>query len=235
MKNIIIITVLGWTFLHASSLLKEGEYSWFNGGSSAYLKISKKKNNIYSFSGDALYGIGRKYGPNMGEIVFEEVVKNGKLVYKYNEQDKDSDYVFFLEMRKDGSFDVSEKGFPPFGMNVSMSGHFTSENKPSFSCAKVSTFIEHAICDNGSIARLDRNMARSYEELRRALLRKSFTEKQNVSDVFDATLKKEQRMWMKSRDKCEHNKTYVLCLKKSYKTHIKKLDSAFSKVWDYSK
>ena len=227
MKKIILSCILSLTVMFASPTLEEGTYSWFKGGSSASLTFTKEKNGVYAVKGDAYFGMARKYGPNMGNISFSAPLKNGKLVYEGSKEDKKSDYVLTLKVRKDGSFDVIEEGFPPFGHNVTMSGHFTSDDKPSFSCVKASTSVEHAICDNVAIARLDKKMAKAY-----AVVRSQLYVKHNYGKKgFDKDLKQKQRAWMKHRNKCISKKAYVSCLEHSYLKRIEELGKV--NVWSY--
>jgi uncharacterized protein YecT (DUF1311 family) len=211
------------TTLFAKVELKDGNYSWY-GASQAFLTVEKVKENRYHISGDCYYGVGRKYGPNMGDLDFVASLKNGKIVYKDTEY---GDYVFILTVNKDGSFDVNEKGMSPFGHNASFYGHFTSDDLPSFSCSKASTFVEKAICNNVQIARLDKKMARSYAQYKSA-----FFFKKNRESL-EKNLKKEQRKWIKKRNKCEFSKTYKNCLIKSYEGRIKAINKDFGDFWKY--
>jgi len=224
MKKILLMILLISTLLVAKTELKEGDYSWFRGGSQAFLKISKQNNNLYTIKGDCYYGLARKYGPNMGDISFQAPLKNGKIIYKNKEY---GNYIFTLIVNEDGSFDVTEKGAKPFGHNASFFGHFTSDNLPSFSCEKAYTFVEHAICDNLKIAQLDKKMARTYSTYKIVFYfaknRKSLEKK----------LKIEQHKWIKERDKCEYRKTYKMCLENSYKRRIKVLEKALNNFWTY--
>ena len=213
--------------MSAKTELKEGKYSWFSGASQAYLTITKEKDNSYHVDGDCYYGVSRKYGPNMGDIGFSARLKDGKLVYTEKVLDDEEPYVFTLTVNKDGSFEVNEKSFTPFGHNASFSGHFTSDDLPSFPCEEASSFVEHAICDNVNIARLDKKMARSYTTYKSAF----FFEKNRKA--LEAKLKKEQRTWIKSRNACEHKKKYKSCLIGSYEKRIKKLENQFKNFWKY--
>ena len=212
--------------LSAKTELKEGKYSWFRGGAQAYLNIKKEKNNHYHISGDCYYGVSRKYGPNMGDLDFLAPLKNGKIIYKSKE--KYIDYTFILTINKDNSFDVDEKGeTTPFGHNATFYGHFTSDDLPSFSCEKVSSFVEHAICDTVKVARLDKKMARSYAQYKSAF----FFEKEQAS--LEKKLRKEQKAWIQKRNKCEFEKAYQNCLTKCYTQRIKRLDKQFNSFWKY--
>ncbi|CAA6812106.1 MAG: Unknown protein [uncultured Sulfurovum sp.] len=226
MKKLIIFILISTITLTADNLLKAGEYSWYSGGATASLTVKKDKSNGYGIEGDALYGMARKYGPNLGELSFTGFMKKGQLVY--SEGEGEDAYVLTLSVRKDGSFDIKEKGLPPFGHNVGFSGHFTSDDNPSFPCAKAKTFTEKAICDNKGLARLDRKMAKSY-----SLLKSGFFYKDN-SKAKVAALKKEQRAWGKQRNTCKSKKAYLSCYEHSYFQRIKELDKGFDGLWNYN-
>ena len=226
MKKILLLTLLIYTTLSANSELKEGKYSWFSGGSEAYLTITKEKGNGYHVKGDCYYGVSRKYGPNMGNLDFTATLKNSKILYKEKVLDDDEPYEFTLTVNRDGSFDVDEKGVSPFGHNASFYGHFTSADLPSFPCKKASSFVEHAICDNVKITRLDRSMAQNYARYKSAF----FFHKNK--EALATELKKEQRIWIKSRNACEHKKNYESCLIRSYEKRIGKLENRFEVFWE---
>ncbi|CAA6799571.1 MAG: Unknown protein [uncultured Sulfurovum sp.] len=225
MKKIIVLMLMSVSLMMADNLLKAGTYSWHKGGATASLTVKKDKANGYGIVGDALYGMSRKYGPNLGDLSFTGFMKNGKLVY--TEGKGEDKYTLILKVRKDGSFDISEEGLPPFGHNVSFAGHFTSDDKPSFLCSKARTFTEKAICDNKGLARLDRKMARAY-----SLLKSGFFYKENGETKVNA-LKKEQRAWGKQRNACAKQKAYLSCYERSYFERIKILDQGFEGLWTY--
>ncbi|CAA6823501.1 MAG: Unknown protein [uncultured Sulfurovum sp.] len=217
--------VMSLTTLMADNLLKAGSYSWQKGGATASLTVKKDKANGYGIEGDALYGMSRKYGPSLGDFSFTGFMKNGKLVYTEGKgRDK---YTLILKVREDGSFDVNETGLAPFGHNVRFTGHFTSDDKPSFSCSKARTFTEKAICDNKGLARLDRKMARAY-----SLLKSGFFYKENAETKINA-LTKEQRAWGKQRNTCAKKKAYLSCYERSYFQRIKILNQGFEGLWNY--
>ena len=222
MKKLLLVTLLFLTTLTAKTELKEGKYSWFSGGSQAYLTVTKKRDNNYHIVGECLYGASVAGSPNMGDLEFSAPLKNGKIVYKYKE------YKFVLTPNKDGSFEVEDNANTAiFGFNAQFNGHFTSDDLPSFSCKKASSFVEHSICDNVQIARLDKKMARIYEMYWRA-----FFFKDNRKEL-EKTLKEEQHTWLKKRNKCEYVKKYKSCLKKSYEKRIKRLDKQLNHLWGY--
>ena len=225
MRKFIWFVLMSTTLLMGDKLLEAGTYSWYKGGATASLSVKKDKANGYGISGEAYYGMSRKFGPNMGDLSFTGFMKNGTLVYR--EGKGEDAYVLTLTIRKDGSFDIKEEGFPPFGHNVSFTGHFTSDDKPSFNCAKAKTFTEKAICDNKGLARLDRKMAKAYSLLKSGFFYKEQREaKVNI-------LKKEQRAWGKQRNICKNKKAYLSCYEQSYLERIKVLDKSFDGLWSY--
>jgi len=222
MRKIALLLILNIVALVAETELKDGNYSWFRGGSQAYLNVHKEKDNLYKIIGECLYGVGRKGGPHMGDLEFTAPLKDGKIVYTYK------DYKFILYVNNDGSFDVEDNANTAiFGFNARFYGRFTSNDLPSFSCKKANSFIEHAICDNLQIARLDRKMARAYEMYWSAF----FYEDKRKS--LEKRLKKEQRAWIKKRNRCEYVKDYKNCLVTSYKKRIKELEKEFNHFWGY--
>ena len=224
MKKLLLLTLLFLTIVSAKAELKEGKYSWFSGGSQAYLTITKKKNNNYHIVGECLYGAAFKGSPNMGDLEFTAPLKNGKIIHVDEEY---GTYTFILTVNKDGSFDVDEKGESHFGHNATFYGHFTSTDLPSFSCNKAHSFVEHAICDNVEIARLDKQMATLYALYWRAFFFKDNREK------LEKTLKEEQHTWLKKRNKCEYVKGYKSCLKKSYNKRMKTMEKELNHFWGY--
>jgi len=224
MKTILFM-LIGLTALMADNILKVGTYSWYQGGATASLTVHKDSANGYGISGEAYYGKSRKFGPNMGDLSFTGFLKNGKLVYR--EGKGEDAYFLTLTVRKDGSFDISEKGFPPFGHNVSFSGHYTSDDNPSFDCSKARSFTEKVICNNRGIARLDRKMAKAY-----SLLKSGFFYK-DKSEVKVQALKNEQRKWVKNRNACKSKKAYLSCYENEYFKRIKTLNKGFQGLWSY--
>ena len=219
---IVKILLLLSTVINAKTELKDGKYSWFEGGSQADLTVTKEKGKSYHIEGNCNYGVGKKYGPNMGDLDFSAPLKNGKIIYKYN------DYIFTLTVNKDGSFDVNDNANTGiFGVNARFYGHFTSDDIPSFSCNKASTFIEKAICNNVQVSRLDKRMAREY-----TMYMSAFSFDKNRKTL-ERKLDKEQIAWMKERNKCEFSKTYKSCLVSSYKRRIKAIDKEFISFWKY--
>jgi len=227
MKKLLLLILLIQTTLSAKTELKEGKYSWFSGWSEAYLTITKEKGERYHIKGDCYYGVSRKYGPNMGNLDFTATLKNSKIVHEEKLLDDEEAYAFTLTVNKDGSLDVNETGMSPFGHNASFYGHFTSADLPSFPCEKASGFVEHAICDNVKIARLDRSMAQHYARYKNAF----FFHKNK--EALATELKKEQRTWIKSRNACKCKMNYKGCLIGSYEKRVEKLKNRFEVFWEY--
>lgn len=90
-----------------------------------------------------------------------------------------------------------------------------SAQAASFDCAKASTKVEHIICDNPEISKLDDELAASY---------KAALENENLAD----TIRKSQKRWMKDRNGCSDAE----CVKGAYKT---RLSSLLSKAEENSK
>ncbi len=85
---------------------------------------------------------------------------------------------------------------------------FGSLHAASFNCKKAGTFIEHTICGDAKLSKLDEELAKAYKKA------KNNTDK-------DA-LKKEQRQWIKTKRKsCKD----VNCLRKVYTERIDELNS----------
>ena len=225
MKTFLTIALFGLSVLMADNMLKVGTYSWFGGGSTASLTVNKDRANGYGISGQAYYGMSRKFGPNMGDLSFTGFLKKGKLVY--TEGKGEDAYVLILKVREDGSFDIKEQGLPPFGHNVRFEGHFTSDDKPSFDCSKARSFTEKVICDNKGIARLDRKMAKFY-----SLLKSGFFYK-DKREIKVKALKDEQRKWVKKRNACKNQKAYLGCYESEYFKRIKSLNKDFEGLWSY--
>lgn len=80
----------------------------------------------------------------------------------------------------------------------------TSLYSASFNCKKASTFIEHTICNDSDLSKLDEQLASAYKKVFNSL-----------SDKTD--LKKDQLDWLKNnRDKCMS----LECLKTSYTNRV---------------
>lgn len=79
----------------------------------------------------------------------------------------------------------------------------------SFDCAKANSKVEHIICDNPEISKLDENLTRSY--------------KASIQDeIYAKTIREEQIRWIKHRNYCESS----TCLKALYETRIQELADA---------
>jgi uncharacterized protein len=88
---------------------------------------------------------------------------------------------------------------------VALSGLLAASlvNAASFDCAKASTKVEHMICDNQDISKLDEELAQSYK-----------TTLQNQSNI--ESIKQAQKQWMKERNACD----FVDCIKSKYKLRL---------------
>jgi len=83
----------------------------------------------------------------------------------------------------------------------------------SFDCAKAGTTVEHLICNNNEVSRLDERLAERYIHAQEYVASKEI-------------IKKEQRSWLKIRNTCVD----VPCLIMSYEERIESLDKAIVKV-----
>ncbi len=79
----------------------------------------------------------------------------------------------------------------------------------SFDCAKAQTKVEHLICDNPEISKLDDELSVAYK----AALK---DEKQAAS------IRQSQKRWIKDRNGCQE----VVCLKKTYQARIHELKTS---------
>ena len=219
MKKIVLLILITITTLVADNLLKEGTYSWYGGGSIASLTVKKDRANGYGIFGEAIDGISKESAPRKRKLSFTGFMKNGKLVYR--EGKGINTYIVTLTIREDGSFDIKEKDFPPFIHTVRFSGHFISDDKPSFDCKKAKSFTEKAICDNRGLAILDRKMAKSY-----SLLKSGFFYREESEKRVDF-LKKAQRVWVQKRNSCKIEKMYLSCYEHLYFQRINELNREF--------
>jgi uncharacterized protein YecT (DUF1311 family) len=83
-----------------------------------------------------------------------------------------------------------------------------SAQAASFDCAKAQAKVEHLICDNPDISKLDEELAAAYKA---ALQDKAQAE----------AIKRAQKQWMKERDGCAD----VACVKLAYETRLSILSS----------
>ncbi|MDD2701721.1 MAG: hypothetical protein PHH36_10835 [Sideroxydans sp.] len=81
----------------------------------------------------------------------------------------------------------------------------------SFECAKAGTKVEHIICDNPEISKLDDELAYAYK-----------TALQDQSKLIG--LKQEQKQWLNKRDGCQDKE----CVKRAYETRLGDLQSIYS-------
>ncbi len=91
---------------------------------------------------------------------------------------------------------------------LSVSVTFGALQAASFNCKKAGTFIEHTICGDAKLSKLDEKLAKAYKKA------KNNTDK-------DA-LKKEQRQWIRTKRKsCKD----VACLRKVYTERVDELNA----------
>lgn len=79
----------------------------------------------------------------------------------------------------------------------------------SFDCAKAGTKVEHLICDNPELSKLDEELSAAYKA--------ALQDKQQAD-----TVKQEQKQWMKERDGCAD----VGCVKQAYEARQSALASS---------
>ncbi len=84
---------------------------------------------------------------------------------------------------------------------------FGSLNAASFNCKKAGTFIEHTICGDDKLSKLDEDLAKAYKKARKNGDAKA--------------IKKEQRKWLKTTRKSCKN---VKCLRKVYAQRVDELN-----------
>lgn len=89
-------------------------------------------------------------------------------------------------------------------------------SEPSFDCAKASTAIEHIICGNLALAKLDREVAQAYKD--------------DLDTTDDSkAMMRNQRSWLKQRDtECEGSakSEVTTCLLRSYHQQLSTLQQA---------
>jgi uncharacterized protein len=109
----------------------------------------------------------------------------------------------------------------------------TTAQAASFDCTKAGTTVEHMICDNPEISKLDDELAKEFQKASRV-----------VSSVNQEQFKVNQRYWLKERNQCAD----VACLREKYKERVtffldveasaarfsssKKLYPPYPDVWD---
>ena len=95
-------------------------------------------------------------------------------------------------------------------LSASVSAHSdTDADKqpgPSFNCAKVTRGTEKIICDSRELSQLDLDLSKAYK----------------AAKAIDPSIKHEQRLWIKQRNKCKGEKQQA-CLKKSYRSRTEAL------------
>lgn len=76
----------------------------------------------------------------------------------------------------------------------------------SFNCAKASSFVEKAICNDSLLGKLDDTLSENYNG----------TMAVNIGDGAKKKLLSTQRSWLSERNKCTDNK----CLENAYRSRI---------------
>ncbi len=82
-------------------------------------------------------------------------------------------------------------------------GMALSAQAASFDCAKSSTKVEHIICDNPDISKLDEELAQSYKAALQGTTKA-------------AAIKQAQKQWLKERNECVDSE----CVKHTYETRL---------------
>lgn len=90
---------------------------------SAELTIKLLRDGRYRVSGFALWGSGRKYGPNLGELDFIGELNGDAIEYSRVHSD-DRKYVALLRFTDDNLVVTEENWAGVFGMNVFFSGEY---------------------------------------------------------------------------------------------------------------
>ena len=84
----------------------------------------------------------------------------------------------------------------------------TNKFNPSFNCDKATSKVEKLICENKQLSNLDNNLSKIY----------------NSFYYITKHIKKDQRKWIKKRDKCKN----IKCIKTNYEIRIKNLNESLS-------
>ncbi len=82
---------------------------------------------------------------------------------------------------------------------------------PSFDCAKAATPIEHVVCADAALARLDRQMTETYQALLHRI---------SYDPPSAAKLKEDQRAWLATRNKTCAGAAPGPCLAKAYRARL---------------
>jgi len=83
---------------------------------------------------------------------------------------------------------------------------------PSFDCGAARTATEIALCSDGTLAALDREMASSYRSTR-----------SRIDATANTGLRDQQRAWLKRRDRCPRRADMRTCLEGIYRDRIAEL------------
>ena len=98
-----------------------------------------------------------------------------------------------------------------FGLALAWgSASMAEEVRPSFDCAKATTFVEKEICRSPKLATLDRQLARLYRDL--------FPKDGEYGKIYKE-MREEQRTWVAARNECQT----LACLEQHYRERIEEL------------
>jgi uncharacterized protein len=92
--------------------------------------------------------------------------------------------------------------------------------RPSFNCARVEAkTVPALVCHDSGLAALDRSLAKVYAEAQR-----------KEPDQHPATLRMNQRAWIRSRDACARRKDAHACVEAAYRHRIVELEARYALV-----
>jgi uncharacterized protein len=101
---------------------------------------------------------------------------------------------------------------------ILISAFSTNTYGASFDCSKAAVKIEHSICSNSQLSKLDDDLSKYFSKLKKKLDKSEFQ-----------ILLREQRKWLRQRNKlCQNRPRMDRCLISAYENRINTLD-AFSK------
>ncbi|HYA41732.1 MAG TPA: hypothetical protein VEF34_10535 [Syntrophobacteraceae bacterium] len=100
-----------------------GHYIRMTQNESAELKVKRMEDGRYHFSGLALWGRNREYGPNIGELDFIGDVEDNAITYSCPHPDG-TIYRITLLFLETGMSVTEENSQGMFGMNVSFAGEY---------------------------------------------------------------------------------------------------------------
>ncbi|MDP3852915.1 hypothetical protein [Phenylobacterium sp.] len=96
---------------------------------SADIKITPIEDGLegsprYAVTGFALWGRGREYGPNMGEMSFIGTLVDGEISYSHDARRDDEPHTVTLTFDGDRLFVTEENWIGTYGMNVHFMGEY---------------------------------------------------------------------------------------------------------------